>query len=482
MGSITDTPGYFSRTVHTLDFVESKFPNPTKTEMSYTGPPSHLQNSMDVHPFWSEFGREFQPTDRYHDMTNGDVPRGLLPGTDTAQEMRNLELKESLQDLRSQVKAKIKQVRPILEEDREEEQKPKAPADEVDAPVAPVAPVAPDAPVAKIDGPKRPAPPLPVQKLVKPQPELPKDTTSAKTPTPVKQYGSFQDEKSALDFLDSVISESMNLDDEDEVEVTTPATTEDTNWSLGGESFMKVEMRRRNLDKPVPGVMHGVAPVGTRNSFYTTDNEAAYNGGKNVLRTSMYLPESDFTSSTQHSCQSKPAAIAHELQSQYATSAEPSWNQIKQSKGLPPLRGQWVMESAPSVLIRESSRIVAQRTAHQATTAESVPEPRECGTLSRSTTNSPERLLIGLWRDSLPIWTTGGEQVGGRRPRLSADSVSQKACHWKRVSGFRAIQPFWMRSVQSCSCRSQIEQLQPLKEWPSGGNILKQIWTPLPMW
>ena len=297
MGSITDTPGYFSRTVHTLDFVESKFPNPTKTEMSYTGPPSHLQNSMDVHPFWSEFGREFQPTDRYHDMTNGDVPRGLLPGTDTAQEMRNLELKESLQDLRSQVKAKIKQVRPILEEDREEEQKPKAPADEVDAPVAPVAPVAPDAPVAKIDGPKRPAPPLPVQKLVKPQPELPKDTTSAKTPTPVKQYGSFQDEKSALDFLDSVISESMNLDDEDEVEVTTPATAEDTNWSLGGESFMKVEMRRRNLDKPVPGVMHGVAPVGTRNSFYTTDNEAAYNEGKNVLRTSMYLPESDFTSS-----------------------------------------------------------------------------------------------------------------------------------------------------------------------------------------
>ncbi|XP_054757712.2 uncharacterized protein LOC129263825 [Lytechinus pictus] len=272
IGSITETPGYFSRTVHTLDFLENKFPNRTKTEMSYTGPPSHLQNSIDVHPFWSEFGREFQPTDRYNDMSNGDVPRGLLPGTDTAQEMRNLEQKESMKDLRNQVKAKLAQVRPIPEEEREEPSQPLPGQgmDEVDSVIIPPLP---------------PSESVQTKSSESKRPESPKRKTeqyplNISDSTLDKEAGSFQAERAALDLLDSVIMDSMNLEDGDDEEdvVVTPPVIEDSNWSLGTESFMKVEMRRRNLDKPVPGVM---LDTSNRNS-------------QNVLRSSMYLPDANF--------------------------------------------------------------------------------------------------------------------------------------------------------------------------------------------
>lgn len=282
IGSVTATPGYFSQTVHTLDFVDSKFPNSARTEMSYTGPPSHLQNSIDVHPFWSEFGREFLPADRFHDRS--EVPRGLVPGTDTAQEMRNLELKESLQDLRSQVKAKMAQVRPILEEDPEESTYTKSQEG-----------------VDEIDSQNKNIPPLPLQKPTR-QPSSAESKKTSKVSAKAsksnvsqtassKEGGSFQAEKLALDFLDSVIMESMTLedDDEEEEEVASTPVTKDSNWSLGTESFMKVEMRRRNLDKPVPGVMREISPVGSRNSTEPTSN-----GGMNVKRSSMYLPDASF--------------------------------------------------------------------------------------------------------------------------------------------------------------------------------------------
>lgn len=279
IGSRTETPGYFSRTVHTLDFLDSKFPNRAKTEMSYNGPPSHLQNSIDVHPFWSEFGREFQPTDRYHDMS--DVPRGLVPGTDTAQEMRNLEQRESMKDLRNQVKAKMAQVRPIPEEEREELSQPQSlqALDEVDS-----------------------IPPLPPSKPVQSKPSESERAESTKTkhsPSKASDYtsdihvdaGSFQAEKAALDLLDTVIMESMNLEDEDdEEEVTTPPVIQDSNWSLGAESFMKVETRRRNLDRPASGVM---LDANNRNS-------------QNVLRTSMYLPDANFMSPHSAAAKSNP--------------------------------------------------------------------------------------------------------------------------------------------------------------------------------
>lgn len=307
IGSITETPGYFSQTVHTLDFLENKFPNPAKTEMSYTGPPSHLQNSIDVHPFWSEFGREFQPTDRYHDMSEGDVPRGLVPGTDTAQEMRILEQKESMKDLRSQVKAKMAQARPIPEEEREELKQPKPieARDEVDSPSIPPLP-----------------PPKPVQSSTseRTSENSTKVKHSMKTVSSSisdRDAGSFQAEKAALELLDSVIMESMNLeddndDDEDEAVVTTPPIMEDSNWSLGSESFMKTELRRRNMDKPVPGVMHDAS-----NRNFKSEMDLSMTGSQNVLRTSMYLPDANFMNPHSAAAASnQPPVLAYRLEAE----------------------------------------------------------------------------------------------------------------------------------------------------------------------
>ncbi|XP_071478409.1 uncharacterized protein [Diadema antillarum] len=279
MGSVSDTPGYFSKTVHTLDFVESKFPNKMKTEMSYTGPPSHLQNSIDVHPFWSEFGREYVATDRYHDMTDGGVPRSLLPGTDTAQEMRNLEQKESMQDIRNQVRQKMAQARPIPEEQEDSGHQASASIDEENSnrltsvSATPVMPTPLNSSKSPVESPTSGA-------------DMPR--TVSPPPDSIDS-----EEKQALDFLDSIISESMDLDD-DVKEAPARKVTEDGNWSMGSESFMKAEIRRRNLDKPVPGVM--LERTQSEKQHHKANGDAPSRGGINVIRTSMYLPDANFMS------------------------------------------------------------------------------------------------------------------------------------------------------------------------------------------
>ena len=107
MNSLEDVPGYFNQTLTATDYLSSALPSAhmNKPEMSFHGPPSHLQNSIDVHPFWFEYGREYHPKERFIDRSMESIPHGLLPGADSAQEMRNIEIRETMQSLRQQVRS-----------------------------------------------------------------------------------------------------------------------------------------------------------------------------------------------------------------------------------------------------------------------------------------------------------------------------------------------------------------------------------------
>ncbi|XP_071955928.1 uncharacterized protein [Antedon mediterranea] len=98
-----ESNGYFRQTLQTpMDYIIKSGVIDQPNEMSYHGPPSHLQNSVDVHPFWHFYGRDYVPTERFRDMSQ-EKPASLLPAAETAQELRTIELQETMQSLRKQV-------------------------------------------------------------------------------------------------------------------------------------------------------------------------------------------------------------------------------------------------------------------------------------------------------------------------------------------------------------------------------------------
>ncbi|XP_070564711.1 uncharacterized protein [Ptychodera flava] len=103
--SIHEPPGYFISSLQTSrDFIGStRSTRKIKTpEMSYNGPPSHLESSADVHPFWAYHGLDFY-NNFLSNTSSSEAPPSLFPSAETAQELRQIEVNEALTDLRQQV-------------------------------------------------------------------------------------------------------------------------------------------------------------------------------------------------------------------------------------------------------------------------------------------------------------------------------------------------------------------------------------------
>ncbi|XP_033097535.1 uncharacterized protein LOC117101637 [Anneissia japonica] len=101
--SVESSDGYFRQTLQTpMDYILKSEGVEMSNEMSYHGPPSHLQNSIDMHPFWHFYGRDYIPSVRYIDKSH-EQPPSLLPTAANAQELRAIELHETMHSLRKQV-------------------------------------------------------------------------------------------------------------------------------------------------------------------------------------------------------------------------------------------------------------------------------------------------------------------------------------------------------------------------------------------
>ncbi|XP_077870471.1 uncharacterized protein LOC144364048 [Saccoglossus kowalevskii] len=227
--SINDVPEYFNKTLQTSqDFIVS---NKTKKEpeMSYNGPPSHLENSFDVHPFWYHHGHDF-----YQKNLNSDQPPpSLLPSVSTAQELRQIELKEAITDLRQQVIGVM----------AEKKSKKKVKS-----------------------------------KNKKTEDHLLKDLS--------------HDEKLTIEFLESVILE--NSDDIDGLSTT--SSTSESNWAFSGnrcsrsssrhdgERSDRLSIASEPYDNPLPGYIHGIV---------TDSNEGNEHVEESFLHKPVYLPDND---------------------------------------------------------------------------------------------------------------------------------------------------------------------------------------------
>ncbi|XP_071794080.1 uncharacterized protein [Asterias amurensis] len=216
--SLHEVPGYFSRTQDVTDFLGEDFPSERRTEMSYTGPPSHLSLSQDVHPFLDRVGSDFQASERFvnRSQVEEDVPSSLLPSADTAEDYRDIEVRETMATLKEQVKEALAKKRDV-----QVETVPSGPPEE------------------------------------SPELELPTD------------------EKSTLDFLDSIINESMDLDiggDSPEVESHSEA-----NWIMRDKS-----------KTPLPGLMHSTVP-----DLPMSPSQPPSRPSSGFFSNSMYLPDSD---------------------------------------------------------------------------------------------------------------------------------------------------------------------------------------------
>ncbi|XP_077978061.1 uncharacterized protein LOC144433603 [Glandiceps talaboti] len=237
--SLNEPPQYFSTSVQSsADFVETE--TTKDPEMSYTGPPSHLEGSLDMHPFWAFHGLDFY--NRYTDKTvSDDTPPSLLPSTSTAQELRQIEINEAITDLRQQVIGVIAEKKSVRKKGKKK--KPK------------------------------------------------EEDSSMDHLTP--------DEKLTIEFLESVIRDvDGDSDDLDRISIQSSVAS-DSNWILGASKSSQASSRTdadvsdRSLaseqyDNPVPGIMQDVV----------TDCELArpdtsIDREDSFLHKKVYLPDND---------------------------------------------------------------------------------------------------------------------------------------------------------------------------------------------
>lgn len=282
--SLHDVPGYFNRTIQTADFLPPKFPEEKteKPEMSYTGPPSHLQNSVDFHPYWHMIEEhEYVSPDPIKESED-EIPQSLLPQADTAQELRDIEVKEAITDLRQRVKESISEKLRENEEDF-------------------LAALSAHGVSGSSKGDEK-RDTLP-EKVQKPSPP----------PLPEEDYmdepdsGLAQEEKDTIDFLDSVISESMAWDEETGEEVVGPRE-EDNNWTFASptpQDESEINTQDYDFSKPLPGVNLDISS--TKSTPPNSPNSS------NTFSKSIYLPEdkNSFISNSILARQSS-ASITHE--------------------------------------------------------------------------------------------------------------------------------------------------------------------------
>ena len=290
MNSLEDVPGYFNQTLTAVDYLSSELPSAhsNKPEMAYNGPPSHLQNSEDVHPFWFEYGREYYPKERFMDRSldqlpgsippqlPGAIPPSLIPGTETAQEMRDIEIRETMASLRQQVEevwtSKI---------DEEEE-------------------------------------------------ETMDDTTITSSLTTALSSSEpdgnmTQEEKSTLEFFESMLSESQDFDDiidgGDDIdgsgashnmspvseEISLDSTFEENSQPWNTHEPRLTSLLPNDLGRPLAGHVHSVVSEGHRSlegsphrtvlSHANSFNSLQSNGHAGFLQNNMYLPKESSISS-----------------------------------------------------------------------------------------------------------------------------------------------------------------------------------------
>ncbi len=292
MESLEDVPGYFNQTLTATDYLSSTLPSAhmNKPEMSFHGPPSHLQNSVDVHPFWFEYGRDFHPKERFIDRSQSmdSIPAGLLPGTDTAQEYRNIEIRETMQSLRQQVKDVM------------------------------------NTKIDEVDG----------EEGISSSPSI--DTDNAMT----------QEERSTMDFFESMLKESLDIDIEDaggggmrvngeglvgedsNIPKTArldmlPSSSDDERTRNWQEPSL-TSLLPNNLDRPVVGRVHSVVTEDKRNSpkkgspirlvphhhAQQTRAGSLPNGHTSFLKNNVYLPKESSISSYHRSTQVSPSRKA----------------------------------------------------------------------------------------------------------------------------------------------------------------------------
>ncbi|XP_071851214.1 uncharacterized protein [Apostichopus japonicus] len=258
--SLQEVPGYFNRTMQTADFLPPKFPDapPKKPEMSYTGPPSHLQNSVDFHPYWNLIQQEYVPSDPIRE-DDGEMPQSLQPRTDTAQELRDIEVREAITDLRQRVRESISEKLRENEDDFLAALSAHGVAESGDS-------RRPDSlgspPLLGVE--KPPPPPLPAEDYM----DGPDNSLA-------------QEEKDTIDFLDSVINESMAWDEETGEEVV----REGGNWSFAPpappQDEPEVNHKEYDSKKPLPGF----------NLDITSVKSTPPNSPTTSFSKSIYLPE-----------------------------------------------------------------------------------------------------------------------------------------------------------------------------------------------
>ncbi|XP_038073234.1 uncharacterized protein LOC119741521 [Patiria miniata] len=219
--SLQEIPGYFTRTQQTIDFLGEDLSSEPRIEMSYTGPPSHLQHSRDVHPFLDRFGPDFHPRERIVDRShNADAPSSMLPSTESARELREIEVRETMANLKMQVKETLAKKRD--------------------------------------------------QSVV----QSPEDQADSALPT---------DEQNTLEFLDSIINESMDIDLGDDVDDNEPEKESDSeaNWIMRDKS-----------KTPLPGLMHSTVPS-VPDDHTVSPRQSDSRPASGFFRNSMYLPDTD---------------------------------------------------------------------------------------------------------------------------------------------------------------------------------------------
>ncbi|XP_022089150.1 uncharacterized protein LOC110978445 [Acanthaster planci] len=217
--SLQEVPGYFTRTQQTIDFLEDDLSSPARIEMSYTGPPSHLQHSRDVHPFLDRFGPDFHPREKFMDRSHdASIPPSLLPSAESARELREIEVRETMQSLQLQVK----------------------------------------------------------ETLAKKRDQSVEDLSKSELPT---------DEQNTLEFLDSIINESMDIDLGDDENDGNDEREKD------GNSEANWIMRDKSKT-PLPGLMHSTVPVSPQDQPDGLSQPSS-RPASGFFRNSMYLPDTD---------------------------------------------------------------------------------------------------------------------------------------------------------------------------------------------